>query len=37
MEFVNSVGLVSHPDIDTVVVKREAGVDLYLKNGLTHW
>lgn len=37
LDFVNRVGLVSHPDIKTIVVKREAGVDLFLKNGLTHW
>lgn len=36
LDFVNSVGLVSHPDVKTIIVKRETGVDLCLKNGLTH-
>lgn len=34
MEFVVSVGLVSHPDIVSIVVKREAGVDICLKRGV---
>lgn len=37
MEFVNSVGLISHPDIAIIRVEREEGADIYLKKGLTHW
>lgn len=31
MLFINNVGLVSHPDITTVVVKRDTGADIFLK------
>lgn len=33
-DFVNRVGLVSHPDIESILVKREAGVDICLKKGV---